>query len=87
MVVPIFSKNAITSDWVEDEVSTAFEEERWRKESMLFSIRLDDAAMETGEACASKLRSRNTGDFTRWKDHEAYKETFDRVLRDLEVEG
>ncbi len=86
-VVLIFSKNAITSDWVEDEVSTAFEEERRRTQSMLFPIRLDDAAMEAGEACASKLRFRNIGDFTRWKDHEAYKETFDRVLRDLEVEG
>lgn len=86
-VVLIFSKDAITSDWVEDEVSTAFEEERRRKESMPFPIRLDDALMDTGEACISKLRSRNIGDFTRWKDHEAYKETFDRVLRDLKVEG
>lgn len=85
-VVLILSEDAIASDWVEDEVSTAFEEERRRKETMLFPIRLDDAVMEMGEAWASKLRARNIGDFTRWKDHDAYKETFDRVLRDLKVE-
>jgi hypothetical protein len=25
------------------------------------------------------------GDFTRWKDHDAYKQSFGRVLRDLTV--
>ncbi|MEM9670649.1 MAG: toll/interleukin-1 receptor domain-containing protein [Pseudomonadota bacterium] len=85
-VVLILSEDAINSDWVEDEVSTAFEEERRRKETMLFPIRLDDAVMETDEAWASKLRARNIGDFTRWKDHDAYKRALDRVLRDLKVE-
>ena len=32
----ILSENAITSDWVEDEVSKAFAEERDRKQIMLF---------------------------------------------------
>jgi hypothetical protein len=39
--------------------------------------------METNEA--AKLRARHIGDFTRWKDHDAYKKAFDRVLRDLTV--
>jgi hypothetical protein len=26
------------------------------------------------------------GDFTRWKDHDAYSKAFDRLLRDLRVE-
>jgi len=86
-VVLILSEGAITSDWVEDEVATAFEEERRRKETMLFPIRLDDAVMDTSEAWASKLRARNIGDFTKWKDHDAYKAKFRRVLRDLKVEG
>ena len=85
-VVLILSEDAIASDWVEDEVSTAFEEERRRKETMLFPIRLDDAVMKTNEAWASKLRARNIGDFTRWKEHDAYKRALDRVLRDLKVE-
>lgn len=63
LFVPISSDSRF-----EDEVSTAFKEERWRQETMLFPIRLDDAVMETSEAWASKLRARNIGDFTRWKD-------------------
>ena len=47
--------------------------------------------MNTAEAWAAKLRARNIGDFLRWKDHDAYKQSFERVLRDLKhptrVEG
>jgi uncharacterized protein YjbI with pentapeptide repeats len=83
-VVLILSEHSIGSGWVEDEVKTAFEEERRRKQTMLFPIRLDDAVMETGEAWAAKLRAdRNIGDFRQWKDHDSYQEVFERVLRDL----
>ena len=54
-VVLILSKNSIESDWVEDEVKTAFEEERKRKQTVLFPIRLDNEVMETAEAWAAKL--------------------------------
>jgi hypothetical protein len=37
----VLSEHAIASDWVEDEVTTAFEEERKRKKTVLFPIRLD----------------------------------------------
>jgi hypothetical protein len=30
--------------------------------------------------------SRNIGDFTRWKDHDAYQNALDRLLRDLRIE-
>ncbi len=39
-VVLILSKNSIKSDWVEDEVKTAFEEERKRKQTVLFPLQL-----------------------------------------------
>ena len=69
---------------MEDEVTTAFAEERRRKELVLFPVRLDDSIMESSEPWAGKLRdNRNIGDFTKWKDHDAYKTTFERVLRDL----
>ena len=84
-VLLILSHDAIDSDWVEDEVSTAFEEERRRNETILFPIRLDDAVMDASKAWASKLRARNIGDFTRWKDHDAYMATLDRILRDLKA--
>jgi hypothetical protein len=82
----ILSKNSIESDWVEDEVQKAFAEERDRKELVLFPVRIDDAAMETPEPWARKLRDqRNVGDFRRWKDRDAYKHSFERVVRDLTI--
>lgn len=83
-VLLILSKDAIASDWVEDEVTKAFAEERRRNELVLFPVRLDDTVMQTTEPWAGKLRdNRNIGDFARWKDHDAYRATFERVLRDL----
>jgi hypothetical protein len=85
-VLLILSRHAIASDWVEDEVTKAFAEERTRKQLVLFPIRLDDVVMETTEAWAGKLRdNRNIGDFRRWKDHDAYQKALERVLRDLKV--
>jgi len=85
-VLLILSRNAIESDWVEDEVTKAFAEERTRKQLVLFPIRLDDTVMKTDEAWAGKLRdNRNIGDFRRWKDHDVYQKALERVLRDLKV--
>jgi uncharacterized protein YjbI with pentapeptide repeats len=85
-VLLILSEHAIQSDWVEDEVTKAFEEERKRGQIVLFPIRLDDDVMETDKAWAVKLRNqRHIGDFRRWKQHDAYRKSFDRVLRDLAV--
>jgi hypothetical protein len=52
---------------------------------VLFPVRLDDAVMTTDEAWAAQLRARNIGDFRRWKDHDAYQKSFERVLRDLTI--
>ena len=83
----ILSKAAVASDWVEDEVTTAFAEERRRKKLVLFPVRLDDIVMETKEPWAGKLRdNRNIGDFTRWKEYDAYQVTFERVLKGLQAE-
>jgi hypothetical protein len=84
-VLLILSEHSIESDWVEDEVIKAFEEERKRGRLVLFPVRLDDAVMDTAEAWAGKLRARHIGDFTRWKEHDAYQKSFARVLRDLTV--
>jgi uncharacterized protein YjbI with pentapeptide repeats len=79
----ILSTDAIESDWVENEVTTAFEEERKRGRTVLFPIRLDDEVMMTKEAWAAQLRARHIGDFRHWKEHEDYKRSFERILRDL----
>jgi hypothetical protein len=51
----ILSENSIASDWVEDEVSKAFAEERTRNRLDLFPVRIDDAVMKTPEPWARKL--------------------------------
>ncbi len=82
----VLSKNSVASDWVEKEVETAMEKERQQKRVVLFPIRLDDAVMkiETGWP-ADIRRSRNIGDFKKWKTHDTYQKAFERLLRDLKA--
>ncbi len=84
----ILSENSLNSTWVESEVEKAFEEERKRKQMVLFPVRLDEVVMETEEAWAAEIRrTRHIGDFSQWKDHDAYQQAFERLLRDLKAEG
>jgi hypothetical protein len=86
-VLLTLSEASIASEWVEDEVTKAFAEERKRGVTVLFPIRLDNTVFETGKAWAGKLRdSRNIGDFRGWKDHDTYQKALGRVLRDLRVD-
>jgi hypothetical protein len=83
----ILSEHSINSDWVEDEVEAAYEQERIRGKIVLFPIGLDTAVMDTDKAWAAKLRrSRHIGDFTKWKNHDSYQKVFDRLLKDLKAE-
>jgi TIR domain/Pentapeptide repeats (8 copies) len=83
-VLLILSEHSIGSGWVKDEVNIGFEEERKRgRQDVLFPLRLDDAVTTANEAWVAKLRQRNIGDFRQWKDHDAYKQSFARVLSDL----
>jgi uncharacterized protein YjbI with pentapeptide repeats len=85
-VLLILSAGAIASDWVEGEVTRSLDEERQRQQTILFPIRLDDSVLETTEAWARLLRGqRNIGDFTHWKDHDAYQKGLQRLLRDLKT--
>ena len=87
-VLLVLSDASIASDWVEDEVDKAFEEERQRGGVVLFPVRVDNTVFETKEAWAAKLRrSRHIGDFRAWKDHDAYQTALERVLRDLKIEA
>ncbi|MGD0693981.1 MAG: toll/interleukin-1 receptor domain-containing protein [Terriglobia bacterium] len=83
----VLSANSIQSPWVEEEVEAALEKERKEHKLVLFPIRLDDAVMDTQQAWAASLRrTRHIGDFRNWKDHDAYREAYDRLLRDLKAE-
>jgi hypothetical protein len=81
----ILSEASIASDWVEDEVTNAYDEERERKATLLFPIRIDDAVMKTTEPWARKLRARHIGDFRQWNEPAEYQKSLDRLLRDLKV--
>jgi len=84
----ILSENSLNSFWVESEVEKAFEKERQHGQTVLFPIRLDDTVMKTDQAWAAEIRrTRHIGDFSRWKDHDAYQLAFERLLRDLKAEG
>jgi hypothetical protein len=85
-VLLILSEHAIKSGWVEDEVNAAFEEERKRRGTVLFPIRLDDAVLEAKEAWAEKIgRDRHIGDFRNWRNEHAYNKGLERILRDLRI--
>jgi hypothetical protein len=80
----VLSKASIGSDWVEDEVSKAYAEERSRKAVVLYPVRIDNAVMSTTEPWAIKLRDqRNIGDFRSWRKPAEYQKSLERLLRDL----
>jgi TIR domain len=84
----VLSKASLDSDWVEDEVTKAYAEERARKEVVLFPIRIDNTVKSTAEPWAVKLRDqRNIGDFRQWKKPAGYQKSLERLLRDLKASG
>jgi len=83
-VLLVLSENSINSPWVEREVQAAFEKERRQGVTVLFPVRLDDAVMDCSLAWAADIRrTRHIGDFRRWKDHDSFQNSLDRLLRDL----
>jgi len=88
----VLSKNSIDSDWVEEEVETALQQEASRKknnqdELVLFPIRLDDAVMKSQVAWAELVRTRHIADFRKWKKQDSREESFKRLLKDLKNES
>ena len=84
----VLSTDSVHSRWVEHEVEAALYEELRsdRKAKMLFPIRLDNVVMETDVDWTYRIRqTRHIGDFTQWKDHDAYQQAFERLLRDLKM--
>ena len=83
----ILSKDSINSRWVEKEVDAAFEKEEKTGKLVLFPIRLDDEIFDSPFGWATDIRrTRHIGDFTNWKDHDSFKKSFERLLRDLKEE-
>jgi hypothetical protein len=82
----ILSEESIASSWAEEEVESALEKERNRKEPVLFPVRIDDAVIRSKKAWVASLRRRrHIGDFTSWEDHASYSKAFERLLRDMKA--
>jgi uncharacterized protein YjbI with pentapeptide repeats len=80
----VLSEKSVESPWVEREVQAAFEKERKQGSTVLFPVRLDDAVMDCQRAWAADIRrTRHIGDFRKWKDHDSFQKSLDRLLRDL----
>ena len=63
------------------------DKEQEGKPIALFPVRLDNTVMDSTTAWATHIkRTRHIGDFTNWKDHDAYQKAFARLLRDLKAE-
>ncbi len=85
-LILILSERAVQSAWVEREVVAAREKEDRKQHPVLFPIRLDNSVMDTTKAWAADVRRRwHIGDFTQWKQHDAYQQAFKRLLRDLQA--
>jgi hypothetical protein len=83
----VLSEQAIASNWVEYEVEAALAKERHNGRAILFPIRLDKAILESTTAWATHIQgTRYIGNFERWKDHDNYINSFQRLLRDLKAE-
>lgn len=83
----VLSEYSVRSDWVQDEAEACFERERRQRRQVLFPIRLDTAVTRTRQAWAASIRRRrHIGDFSSWRDPEAYERAFQRLLRDLKAQ-
>jgi uncharacterized protein YjbI with pentapeptide repeats len=84
----VLSSNSIPSSWVEKEVESAIEREQKHSRAMLFPVRLDNSVMEVDSGWPADIRrQRHIGNFSQWKNSEAYHKAFERLLRDLKASG
>jgi uncharacterized protein YjbI with pentapeptide repeats len=82
----LLSQHSVNSTRVEREVMDALEKELTYNKLVLFPIKLDEHIMQTTLPWATEIRtSHHIGDFTMWKDDDAYQQAFMRLLRDLQA--
>lgn len=91
----ILSPNSMNSGWVETEIRNARRRELAEKKRVLFPVGLTsfDALRnwklfnaDEGRDLATEIREFYIPDFSKWKDHDAYKTEFEKLMRDLRVE-
>jgi hypothetical protein len=89
----ILSPDSMKSGWVKAEIFRAREREIKENRRILFPIRLCSFEAlrdwklvdgDTGMDLAREIREYFIPDFSNWKDHDAYRLAFDRLLKDLQ---
>jgi len=92
----ILSPHSMESEWVKTEISKARKREVNEGRRVLFPIRLcsfealrdwECFDADTGKDSAREIREYFIPDFSNWKDHDAYRIAFDRLLKDLQGKG
>jgi uncharacterized protein YjbI with pentapeptide repeats len=88
----ILSPDSMGSEWVRTEIAIARKREVDQKREVLFPIGLcpfetirkwEYFDSDIGKDSAREIREFHIPDFSNWKDHDAYKLAFDRLLDDL----
>ncbi|MBV9691662.1 MAG: toll/interleukin-1 receptor domain-containing protein, partial [Ktedonobacteraceae bacterium] len=81
----ILSEHSLASSWVAYEVEKALNKEPQGIPNVLYPVRLDEHIRTCTTTWAEDIRStRHIGDFTHWKEHDAYQQSFNRLLRALQ---
>jgi len=87
-VLLIVSEHSLNSEWAKSEIAVAREREKQEKKQMLYPVAL--APMEDVRKLVGEDRSagspRELCDFSNWKDHDAYRQALQRLLKELKVE-
>jgi hypothetical protein len=91
----VVSEASMKSGWVRREIRRARQQEETDKPRKLFPIRLvsidaikawEPIDPRTGEDFAEELLRIHIPDFSNWKDHDAFEESFARLMRDLRAD-
>ena len=91
----VLSDKSMKSGWVITEIRKARQREMKESHRVLFPIRLVDFEFikawecfdaDTGKDLAVELREYYIPDFQNWKDHDAFEESFKRLLGDLKAD-
>ena len=81
--VVVLSDGSIVRPWVEREVEQALEEEQRRGRKSCSQSGSTILSWASRVAAPQTRKRRFVGDFSGWKDHDAYQIAFERLLRDL----
>jgi uncharacterized protein YjbI with pentapeptide repeats len=90
----ILSPHSMASEWVKTEIAKARKREVRDRRRVLFPIRLapfeslrdwECFDADTGKDSAREIREYFIPDFSNWKDHDSYREAFQRLISDLKA--